>query len=139
MRTPQQMIVATVVVGVVFSPLAATAKIHGKAGSAGIAAHAVKAGQGGRAQVLYVQNCPPGLARKSPSCVPPGQAKKSGLRVGDVIDLGSAHIVTRPGAYGLSTPPAGDRYAIVDGRLVRVDPDSGKVLSILRLIDAILD
>lgn len=83
------------------------------------------------------RNCPPGLAKKSPACVPPGQAKKWG--VGDIIDWDNVHIVTQPGYYGLSTPPRGDRYAIIDGQLVRVNRDSGQILSILRLVDAILD
>ena len=28
------------------------------------------------------QGCPPGLAKKSPSCVPPGQAKRDDIRYG---------------------------------------------------------
>ncbi|RNF33483.1 hypothetical protein A7A09_016755 [Paracoccus methylarcula] len=92
-------------------------------------------------RIIVTGNCPPGLAKKSPSCVPPGQAKKHGIRlgVGDFIDWDDVHIVTRPGRYGLSMPPDGNRYAIVDGQLVRVNRDSGKILSILRLVDAILD
>lgn len=85
-----------------------------------------------------VQNCPPGLAKKDPPCVPPGQAKK-GRGVGNVVDWDHVHIVTRPGLYGLSEPPNGQRYAIVDGRLVRVDSQTSKILSIIRLVDAILD
>ena len=81
--------------------------------------------------------CPPGLAKKSPACVPPGQAKKD--MVGSVVRWNDVHIVTRPGLYGLGDPPSGQRYAVVDGRLVRVDRDTGRILSILRLVDAILD
>lgn len=86
-------------------------------------------------------NCPPGLAKKNPPCVPPGQAKKGrgGISIGDIINWDLAHAVTRPGLYGLSNPPSGNRYAIVDGRLVRVNRDNGKILSILRVVDAILD
>lgn len=86
--------------------------------------------------------CPPGLAKKTPACIPPGQAKKyvgGPLSVGDYIDWDHAHVITRPGRYGLSTPPEGDRYAVIDGRLVRVNSDTGKVLSILRLVNEILD
>lgn len=61
------------------------------------------------------------------------------LSVGDIIDWNDVHVVTRPGRYGLSIPPDGDRYAVIDGQLVRVSSDSGKVLSILRVVDAILD
>ena len=85
-----------------------------------------------------VQNCPPGLARKDPACVPPGQARKA-LGAGSVIDWDDVHVVTRPGLYGLSEPPTGQRYVIVDGRLVRVDSRTSKILSIIRLVDAIVD
>lgn len=82
--------------------------------------------------------CPPGLAKKTPDCVPPGQAKKA-YRVGDVISWDDVHVVSQPGYYGLSTPPTGDRYAIVNGQLVRVDEESRQILSILRMVEAILD
>ena len=91
-----------------------------------------------RDPVRVVQNCPPGLAKKNPPCVPPGQAKKR-IGAGTVIDWRDVHVITRPGLYGLTDPPAGQRYAIVDGRLVRIDRDSSKILSIIRLVDAILD
>lgn len=84
-------------------------------------------------------HCPPGLAKKNPPCVPPGQAAKGAVQVGEVLRLGNIHIITRPGRYGLGDPPPGDRYAIVNGRLIRVDENSGKVRSILRVVDAILD
>lgn len=91
---------------------------------------------------IVVANCPPGLAKKDPACVPPGQAKKGLHRevaVGDIYDLDDIHIITRPGLYGLGEPPEGNRYAIVDGRLVRVDSETGRLLSIIRLVNAILD
>lgn len=93
---------------------------------------------GGVRSLSLVQNCPPGLAKKDPACVPPGQAKKA-LGAGSVIDWNDVHVVTRPGLYGLSEPPAGQRFAIVDGRLVRVDSQTSKILSIIRLVDAIVD
>lgn len=83
-------------------------------------------------------HCPPGLAKKSPACVPPGQAKAA-VRVGDVLKLGGIHVVTRPGLYGLGVPPSGDQYAVVGNHLLRVDGETGKVLSILRTVTAILD
>lgn len=90
-----------------------------------------------------VGHCPPGLAKKDPACVPPGQARATRdhyqLRVGDVIDLQHVHIVTRPGLYGLDAPRSSDRYAVVNGRLVRVDESTGKILTIIRLVEAILD
>ncbi|SHL79386.1 hypothetical protein SAMN05444389_101384 [Paracoccus solventivorans] len=84
-----------------------------------------------------VMHCPPGLAKKSPSCIPPGQAKR--LRVGSVLDWNRAHLVRRPGLYGLAGAPDGQRYAIVDGQLVRVDSGTAKVLAVIRAVEAILD
>lgn len=91
--------------------------------------------------LVVADACPPGLARKSPECLPPGQARKKskGVVVGDVIDVGRAHVVTHPGRYGLSNPPEGDLYVVKDGRLVRVDERTGQILSILRAVDALLD
>lgn len=84
--------------------------------------------------------CPPGLAKKDPPCIPPGQARKSaGLAVGDRIDWSRVHIVRRPGLYGLADAPSGQSYAIVDGRLVRVDDGTARILSIIRGVDALLD
>lgn len=93
-----------------------------------------------RDSVIHVQSghCPPGLAKKNNGCLPPGHAKKA-YGVGELIDWNRVHIVSRPGLYGLGAAPAGQRYAIVDGRLVRVDDDTGRILSILRVVEAILD
>lgn len=67
------------------------------------------------------------------------QSPQSDITVGDTVPLDRIHIVTRPGAYGLSDPQQGDSYAIVSGQLVRIDSASGKVLSALRQIERILD
>lgn len=69
--------------------------------------------------------------------MPPGQARH-GL-VGRVLDRNRIHLVRKPGLYGLAEAPDGQRYAIVDGRLVRIDAGSAKVLSVIRAVDAILD
>lgn len=115
-------------------------KPHGKSAPAMLLRAAPHRAEGG----IAIAGCPPGLAKKSPACVPPGQAKKAqarqfGSSVGQYVDLGRVHVISHPGRYGLSTPPRGNRYAIVDGKLVRVDEGSGQILSILRVIDAILD
>ncbi|WP_253879795.1 hypothetical protein [Paracoccus aminovorans] len=61
------------------------------------------------------------------------------LRVGGTVDAALLHPVTRPGLYGMSQPPAGSRYGIIAGQLIRYDPDSVQVLSIIRQVDRILD
>lgn len=84
-----------------------------------------------------VAHCPPGLAGKSPACIPPGQARR--LRAGSILDWNHAHLVRQPGLYGLTGAPHGQRYAIVDGQLVRVDAGTAKVLAVIRAVEAILD
>jgi hypothetical protein len=82
--------------------------------------------------------CPPGLARKSPACVPPGQAKKQ-FKVGDRLPKdykGYTSYSRIPRdlrrQHGLA---AGDRYVYRDQRLYRVDP---KTMVIQQVISAIL-
>lgn len=57
------------------------------------------------------------------------------LKVGQRVDAAHIQLVDAPGVYGLSLPPDGNRYAIVAEHVVRVDPQTGKILSILRPID----
>lgn len=61
------------------------------------------------------------------------------LRVGDRLDRSRLHPVTRPGLYGMSQPPAGSNYGVLDGNLIRYEPDSAQILSIIRQVDQILD
>lgn len=61
------------------------------------------------------------------------------LTVGDVIPASELHIVTHPGRYGLGPEQPGSRYAVAYGRLIRVDESSHKVLSVIRMVNGILD
>lgn len=61
------------------------------------------------------------------------------LRVGSHIDPSHLHIITRPGLYGIGNAPRGSNYGIVDGRLVRFDPQNMQILSVVRMVEAILD
>jgi hypothetical protein len=64
--------------------------------------------------------CPPGLAKKNNGCLPPGQAKKR-YTVGKVlpreIPVGD---VPKEIAGRIGKAPAGYRYGIVDGDLVKL-------------------
>lgn len=83
--------------------------------------------------------CPPGLAKKNPPCVPPGQAKKyidksdyRRYRVGDRID-NDYFWIDSPGRYGLNR----DGYYLRSGEYVyRVDRQTREVLN---LIGAVID
>lgn len=98
--------------------------------------------------------CPPGLAKKSPACIPPGQAKKMvapdgrpvilrigdhDYRYGDRLLRPHYHVVTRPALYGLAPLADGSRYVIAGNNLLRVDGDTFALLSLVRLVDRILD
>jgi Ni/Co efflux regulator RcnB len=65
-------------------------------------------------------NCPPGLAKKNNGCLPPGQAKK---RYGVGQRLPSGVIIVEPPVElteRLRPCPAGYRYVVVDGDLVKL-------------------
>lgn len=76
-------------------------------------------------------NCPPGLAKKNNGCLPPGQAKKRYV-IGQPLPRG---IVVAELPVELSirigTAPAGYRYGILDGDLVKL------AVGTLLVVDAI--
>lgn len=93
------------------------------------------------------QFCPPGLAKKSPACIPPGQAKKHGYRgydddedrddrgiyyhyrLGDVVRDDCAIVpYTR-----YRSLPAGT-YCRYEDRLMRIDPETRAILTILDIL-----
>lgn len=93
--------------------------------------------------------CPPGLAKKSPACIPPGQAKKYSrrdhdwdrdrdwdryIRIGDRID--DRWVRIDPYRYGLN--PGYDYYR-ADERVFRVDPQTRQVLAFIGLLEALLN
>lgn len=81
-------------------------------------------------------NCPPGLAKKSPACIPPGQAKRlfrEGQRVGAGYDYytpyGNIPINYR-NQYGLDDDY---RYIYRDNYIYEVDPVTSLVRRIISL------
>jgi hypothetical protein len=108
-------------------------------------------------QVLTYRNCPPGLAKKDPPCVPPGLAKKGVtydewvaydddrldkiyleqreeyldrdvVLDDDTLLLSSDQIAS---LYGLRPAPSGKRYALIDGQpVVLTDEDYTSLLRI---------
>lgn len=91
--------------------------------------------------------CPPGLARKDPPCVPPGQARSHGDDWGDRYRIGAR--VTRDQfryldpfydrTYGLPPLPTGQRYAVIDGRIVVLDQTTYEIVDLIRAVTAVLD
>ena len=89
--------------------------------------------------------CPPGLAKKNPPCIPPGQALKDhddrrhvaehrfgrGDRIfGDYVIIEDAH------RHGLDR---GDTYARIGSYVYRIDRETREVLDLIGAVTAVLD
>jgi len=76
-------------------------------------------------------NCPPGLAKKENGCLPPGQAKKR-YAVGQPLPKGIVVVDLPPDlSVRIGPAPAGYRYGILDGDLVKL------AIGTLLVVDAI--
>jgi len=78
------------------------------------------------------RGCPPGLAKKNPPCVPPGQAKKGVAVVGQALPPGAVFVVPQPVLATLPPPPPGYRYAVVNNQVVLVSGANIVVEIVLR-------
>jgi hypothetical protein len=82
------------------------------------------------------RNCPPGLAKKNPPCVPPGQAMEEAgpYLPGDVL----------PPGHQLLFAPIGDSndddglYARLGDSIYRIDRDTGAVLQLIGTVASLL-
>lgn len=61
------------------------------------------------------------------------------LSIGQILTAEEFHMVSRPGRYGLGPALPGSIYAVVQGRLVRIDQQTYQIKSIIRSVDEILD
>lgn len=96
------------------------------------------------AQVALAESkgCPPGLAKKHPPCVPPGQAMKgittdqwlSRDRNGEVVDRDNLIFLDDLIYYDLPPLPHGQRYAVVDDRIVVIDLTNYQILQLIRVL-----
>lgn len=88
----------------------------------------------------HAATCPPGLAKKTPPCVPPGQAKKAGIgyghRVGQVLRAGDYRVVRDPRRFDLE-PRLDWRYYRDDASIYRVDSETRRILAVLSLARAL--
>lgn len=101
----------------------------------GVAAEAGnhKAGKGQSGGVYGATDCPPGLAKKNPPCLPPGQARKYDR--GDVI-YGDYRIIGDPERYGLDRDQT---YYRVGDYVYRVDRDTREVLDLIGAVARVLN
>ena len=93
------------------------------------------------------KGCPPGLAKKFPPCVPPGLAKKavttnqwlSRDRTGEVVYRDDLIFLDDYVRYDLPPLPNGQRYAVIDDRIVVIDRESYQILRLIRLFGALAE
>lgn len=78
-------------------------------------------------------HCPPGLAKKNPPCVPPGQVGKS-YGVGERYDDDGYWDEDDRRRYGLPPLPAGESYYRVGDSFLRVDDDTRLVLELFSVL-----
>lgn len=91
------------------------------------------------------KNCPPGLAKKNPPCVPPGQAKKGVTTnqwlnrdlTGNVVTEGDLIYLDDFALYDLPALSYGQRYAVVDDQIVVIDAESYRILQLVRVFTAL--
>ncbi len=76
-------------------------------------------------------HCPPGLAKKSPTCIPPGQVGK-----GTILRPGTYELLDRPWHYGLERDRS---YARIGDIIVEIDRDTREVLDLIGALDAVLN
>lgn len=94
----------------------------------------------------WAWQCPPGLAKKDPACVPPGQAKKHKHhkehghrhRVGERVDLSDYVLIRDPGRYGYDVGDNWSYYRDPYG-IYRVDRKTQKILAIYELVKILTD
>lgn len=80
-----------------------------------------------------IAGCPPGLAKKNPPCVPPGQAKKRYL-AGERI-TGDFILIEDPFRYGLNS----GTYYRLDDDIYRVNRETREVLNFIGAAAALLN
>lgn len=92
-----------------------------------------------------VKACPPGLAKKDPACIPPGQVGKSWTpdRIyveGDRI-RGDYVIIPKADWEDLSLTPIDDDtvYVVIDNQIVRVKESNLVVIEPVRVLQQVLN
>lgn len=88
-------------------------------------------------------DCPPGLAKKDPPCVPPGLARQGvtfedRYNIGDILDDELLDHISELDRYDLPALPEGQRYAIIDDTIVRLDAESDELLQLIRTAPAMV-
>ena len=81
--------------------------------------------------------CPPGLAKKTPACVPPGQAKK--YAPGNVFDDENYDWVLNPFDFDLPVLKPGEGYVQIGDAFVKVDKETFEILNLFDALGRVLN
>lgn len=85
--------------------------------------------------------CPPGLAKKDPACVPPGQAMKGvdavdwrhRHEIGEVLPEANFYWLD-PDNYDLPRLPDGQAYVVADDVVFAIDRQTYEVMQLINLL-----
>jgi len=83
----------------------------------------------------HQHRCPPGLAKKGPGCIPPGQAKVR-YRIGEPF-LFERRLLPEALIVRLGPPPPGAFYTMVDEDVLLVSEASKKIIDAVTLLSAV--
>ena len=83
----------------------------------------------------YAAHCPPGLAKKNPPCIPPGQAKK--YATGAILPRDAFVPVPDDVVVRLTPPPPRGMYVRVDRNIYLIDQGTRKILDGVLLLSAV--
>ena len=100
----------------------------------------IAAGLTANVAVAGPKGCPPGLAKKSLPCVPPGQAK--GWHVGEPLPRGVDYVILGENDWrnmGLRYPGDGNRYVMVDNQVLRMNQATREVLEAIVAVGRVLN
>jgi len=83
-------------------------------------------------------HCPPGLAKKNPPCVPPGQVGK-GLAKGNWLPKSGYRLVQNPSQYRLPKLDGGQSYYRNADSFYRINRETREILELIDALDKVLN
>jgi len=82
--------------------------------------------------------CPPGLAKKSPKCIPPGQAKKL-YPPGSILPEFEYDWLRNPFDFALPILKPGEGYVQIGDAFVKVNKETMEIINLFDALGKVLD
>lgn len=83
-------------------------------------------------------HCPPGLAKKTPACVPPGLAAK-GLAPGDMLPEDDYNWILNPLDFNLPEIGDGEAYVQIGDFFVKVNRKTAEIINLFDALGQVLN